>query len=373
MEEQPLDATIQMPAQASTLAPMVDDLYYFIYWVSVVSFVLIVGAMVYFAWRFRRRKGVKSKPPGHHTALELLWTFSPLIVLAYMFHQGFQGFMFMSVPPPNSINVRVEAYQWGWRFFHPGAESSDNELTVPINRPVRLIMASMPKGPNPGEGAVIHSFFVPALRVKRDVVPGMYSSLWFEATRLGTFDIFCTEYCGVGAPAEGAVIDPNSLGTRDEQGRWRPSAAAGHAGMLSRLRVVSQQDYDEYRRALDNIPSSYNNDYVAWGRDLFSANGCPACHVVAPGAPATVGPNLSNVAGYPQELTNGQSPVADLDYLRESIREPAAAIVAGYANAAMPSFAGLGEAKIDALAAYIASLSDRGQDVGQAVLQAHAE
>ncbi len=127
------------------------------------------------------------------------------------------------------------------------------------------------------------------------------------------------------------------------------------------------------RRPLDNIPSSYNNDYVAWGRDLFSANGCPACHVVAPGAPATVGPNLSNVAGYPQELTNGQSPVADLDYLRESIREPAAAIVAGYANAAMPSFAGLGEAKIDALAAYIASLSDRGQDVGQAVLQAHAE
>lgn len=373
MEEQPLDATIQMPVQASTLAPMVDDLYYFIYWVSVVSFVLIVGCMVLFAWRFRRRKGATSKPPGHHTVLELVWTFSPLIVLAYMFHQGFQGFMFMSVPPPNSINVRVEAFQWGWRFYQPGAESSDTELTVPVGRPVRLIMSSMPRGVEPGQGAVLHSFYIPAFRIKRDVVPGMFTSLWFEATREGTFDIFCTEYCGVGAPAPGAVIRAEDLGTRDEQGRWRPSAASGHAGMLSRVHVVSEDRYEQYRRELDSIPARYEGNFVAWGQDLFNQNGCPACHVVAAGAPSTVGPNLANVAGYPQPLTTGASVVADLDYLRESLREPQAAIVAGYSNAAMPSFAGLGEAKIDAISAYIASISDRGEEIVEQVQAAHAE
>lgn len=374
MEEQPLDATIQMPAQASTLAPMVDDLYYFIYWVSVISFVLIVGCMVVFAWRFRRRRGVTSKPPGHHTVLELFWTFSPLLVLAYMFHQGFEGFMFMSVPPPNSINVRVEAYQWGWRFYYPNAESADSELTVPVNRPVRLIMASVPRGQGPGEGAVLHSFFVPALRVKRDVVPGMFTSLWFEATRRGTYDIFCAEYCGVGAPAPGAAALTNrDLGTTDAEGRWRPSAAAGHAGMLSRLHVVTPEEYAEHVRLLDSIPLQYNNDYAAWGEDLFSANGCGACHTVTPGAPGTVGPNLANVAGYPQPLTTGQSPVADLEYLRESIREPQAAIVAAYAQASMPSFAGLGEAKIDALVAYIASISDRGESIVQEVQTIHTE
>src|SRR5688500_1880719 len=114
MNDQGLDATIQMPEQASTLAPMIDSIYYDIYWISVAFFIAIVGAMVYFAWRFRRRPGVTSKPPGHHNALELFWTFSPLVLLAYMFHQGFDGFMFMSVAPPNSINVRVKATQWSW-------------------------------------------------------------------------------------------------------------------------------------------------------------------------------------------------------------------------------------------------------------------
>ncbi|MCZ7683121.1 MAG: hypothetical protein M5U28_31655 [Sandaracinaceae bacterium] len=240
MDEQPLDATIQMPAQASTLAPMVDSLYYDIYWISVAFFVAIVGAMVLFAWRFRRQKGVKSKPPGHHNALELFWTFSPLILLAYMFHEGFVGFMFMSVPPPNSINVRVEAFQWGWRFQQPNG-LVESELWVPQGRPVRLIMGSVPRGTEVGQGAVLHSFFVPALRVKRDVVPGMYTSLWFEPTRLGTYDIFCTEYCGVGAPAEGAVLTESDLRVDG-----RPTAAAGHAGMLSRLHVVPPEEYERH-------------------------------------------------------------------------------------------------------------------------------
>lgn len=365
MDEQPLDATIQMPAQASTLAPMVDSLYYDIYWISVAFFVAIVGAMVLFAWRFRRQKGVKSKPPGHHNALELFWTFSPLILLAYMFHDGFEGFMFMSVPPPNSINVRVEAFQWGWRFQQPNG-LVESELWVPRGRPVRLIMGSVPRGTEVGQGAVLHSFFVPALRVKRDVVPGMYTSLWFEPTRLGTYDIFCTEYCGVGAPAEGS-----SLSDEDLRANGRPTAAAGHAGMLSRLHIVPPDEYE--RHLVEGMRNPYGDDFPRWGQELFSQNACNACHVVTPGAPGTVGPNLANVAGYPQPIQGAQPIVADLEYLRESLREPQAHIVEGFGAASMPSFAALGELKIDALVAYIASISDRGEDVVQAVQQAHPQ
>ncbi|HEY8429726.1 MAG TPA: cytochrome c oxidase subunit II transmembrane domain-containing protein [Sandaracinaceae bacterium] len=367
MEEQAADATIQLPEQASTLAPMVDSLYYDIFWISVVFFVAIVGCMVVFAWRYRRRKGHKSKPPGHHNALELFWTFSPLILLAYMFHEGFQGFLFMSVPPPNSINVRVEAFQWGWRFQQPNG-CVESELWVPEGEPVRLIMGSIPRGTGAGQGAVIHSFYVPALRVKRDVVPGMFTSLWFEATRRGTYDIFCAEYCGVGAPAEGA-----RLSDADLRANGRPTAAAGHAGMLSRIHVVSPEEYRDHLRACMRIPDQYGGDYAAWGRDLFTENGCPACHVTTAGAPASVGPNLANVAGYPQPIEGGAPVVADVDYLRESIREPQATIVEGFGGASMPSFAALGELKIDALVAYIGSLSDRGEDVVQAVQAAHAE
>lgn len=367
MNDQGLDATIQMPAQASSLAPMVDKLYYEVYWFSVISFVGVVGAMVYFAWRYRRRKGVVSKPPGHHNALELFWTFSPLILLAYFFHQGFTGFMFMSVPPPNSINVRVEAFQWGWRFQQPNG-LVESELWAPEHRPVRLIMSSVPRGTGPGQGAVLHSFFVPALRVKRDVVPGMYASVWFEGTRRGTYDIYCAEYCGVGAPAPGAVLTNEQL-----RQNGRPTAAAGHSGMISRLHIVSSAEYQEHLRAGLDIPEKYEGDYAAWGRDLYSENGCAACHVVEPGAPATVGPNLSNVAGYPQALETGESVVADLEYLRESLRSPQAQVVAGYGGASMPSFGALGELKIDALSAYIASLSDQGQSVVDEVQALHAK
>ncbi len=365
MEEQAADATIQLPEQASTLAPMVDSLYYDIYWISVAFFVAVVGCMVLFAWRYRRRKGVKSKPPGHHNALELFWTFSPLILLAYMFHQGFEGFMFMSVPPATSIPVRVEAFQWGWRFQQPNG-LVESELWVPQGRPVRLIMGSIPRGTEAGQGAVLHSFYVPALRVKRDVVPGMFTSLWFEATRLGTYDIFCTEYCGVGEPAEGAVLSDEDL-----RQNGRPTAAAGHSGMLSRIHIVTPEEYE--RHLIEGMRNPYGDDFPRWGEELFTQNGCPACHVVTPGAPPSVGPNLAGIAGTPQALESGESHTADLEYLRESIREPQAQIVHGFTGASMPSFAALGELKIDALAAYIGSLSPQGQEVVQAVQQAHPE
>jgi cytochrome c oxidase subunit 2 len=344
------EATVQLPEQASTLAPLVDKVYYEIYWVSVVSFILIVGAMCLFAWRYRRRKGVASKPPGHHNALELFWTFSPLIVLAYFFHQGFDGFMYMSVPPPNSVNIRVTAYKWRWVFEQPNG-MQEGELTVPANRPVRLIMGSAPNPPGGRcndhdqcegglceagvcqDAAVLHSFFVPAFRVKRDVVPGMFTSLWFEATREGDFQVYCTEYCGT-----------------------------GHSAMLSRAHVLSECEYDRYLAVGPQRPAEYTTD-VEWGQSLFTNNGCPACHNIDAAQGAGVGPNLANVAGYPQPLEEGGSPVADTEYLRTSLREPQAQIVRGFTSAAMPSFAGLPQSQTNALIAYVASLSDRADTI----------
>ena len=357
-DETGYDATIQMPEGASTLAQHVDSLYYDIFWISVVFFVAIVGCMVLFAWRFRRRKGVKSKPPGHHFALEIFWTFSPLLLLAYMFHQGFDGFMMMSIPPENAINIRAEARQWSWNFRYPSGRD-DGELYVPINEPVRLIMSSHPRGVD--SPAVLHSFFAPALRVKRDIVPGMFTSLWFEATRLGTYDIYCAEYCGLDQWVHENPNTGQPIVVTDEMihANGRPTARVGHSGMLSRLHVVSAEEY----AAFDNMgrPAEFE-DNVAWGEDVFGQQ-CVACHNVAADAGAGVGPNLYNVVGYDQDLAGGGSRMADLEYMRESLREPGAAIVAGFESAAMTSFASFNEAKIDAIIAYLASQSDRGGDM----------
>lgn len=345
MEEQEyLDATIQLPEQASTLAPAVDSLYYDIYWISVAFFVAIVGAMVWFAWQYRRRKGVKSKPPGHHTALELFWTFSPLILLAYMFHQGFDGYMAMVIPPENAITVRARAYKWRWEFEQPNG-MIEGQLRVPVGQPVRMVMASVPNGPNPEDAAVLHSFFIPSFRVKRDVVPGMYTSLWFEATREGTFDIYCTEYCGT-----------------------------GHSRMLSEVEVMSQEAYREYLRIGPSCPDDIEEDWE-WGQSLFANNGCPACHNVDAAQGAGVGPNLANVAGTMQPIDGGGEHLADYAYIRESIQQPQAQIVSGFTSAAMPAF-NLPETQLDALVSYLAHLSSEGssleipQHCGDAAAQA---
>ncbi|MGF1468582.1 MAG: cytochrome c oxidase subunit II [Sandaracinaceae bacterium] len=336
MDENYREATIQLPEAASTLAPMVDGLYSWIFWVSTVSFVLIVGFMVAFAWYFRRRRGVTSKPPGHNNTLELFWTFLPVPFLVVMFHYGFEGYMFMSVPPENAIDVRVQGSAgWAWSYEQPNG-LQDSVLRVPVDRPVRLIMSSIPSGSNP---AVLHSFFVPAFRIKRDLVPGMFTSVWFEATREGTYQVYCTEYCG-----------------------------SGHSAMLSTVEVMSQEDYDAYLERGPGRPDEYPDD-IAWGESLFAQNACIGCHNRAEGAGRLVGPNLWGVAGSLQPVEGEGDVLADADYLRTSIWEPASQIVEGYPNQ-MPSYAHLPISVRDALVAYIASLSPEN---GASVLEALEE
>jgi cytochrome c oxidase subunit 2 len=332
--------SFQLPAQLSTIAPEIDWLYDFISIISLIFFVGIVGAMVYFMVKYRRRPGVKSEPTGHHNTLELFWTFSPLILLFMMFHWGFQTYISASVAPDDSLNIRVRASQWIWNFEHPNGVSETGEVHVPAGRPVRMILSS---------DDVLHSFFVPDFRVKRDAVPGMFTSLWFQAIIpndengepiqpndahiLYDSQVFCTEYCGT-----------------------------SHSAMLATLHVMTQTDYDAFLAVGPQCTGGTGPDgacneteMVAWGQQNFQRIGCTTCHHVDQGGLASPGPNLFGIAGTQVALEGGATATADAEYLEHSIREPQAQIVSGFTGVQMSHFR-LGDAQIRSLVAYIQSL-----------------
>jgi len=170
------EPTVQLPGQWSTVAPHVDWVFYFIYWMSVILFVGIIGTALYFVWKYQRKPGVQAEPTGHNLPLEVGWTVAPVIFLVLLFHWGFQGYVQMTVPPANAMEIRVRARKWSWDFEYPNGAHVVNELHAPVGRPVKLIISSED---------VLHSFFVPAFRVKRDAVPGMYGTMWFQATTTG--------------------------------------------------------------------------------------------------------------------------------------------------------------------------------------------
>jgi cytochrome c oxidase subunit 2 len=322
----------------STLAPDVDNLYYLIYWVSVVTFVLVTGFMVYYVVKYRRRPGHKAMPTGHNTVLEIAWTFSPLIFLAYLFHAGFQGYMKGVVAPVDALEIRVRAMQWSWEFEHPNGTTVMNELMVPVNRPVKLIMSS---------SDVLHSFFIPQFRVKRDVVPGMYTTLWFEAVETTTEDhpvyVFCAEYCG--APL--GIVD----------GTVETGRNSNHSTMMANVKVVTDDEYTKFLQEGPPMPAQCENSenpQACWGEFLYGQNGCRACHSTEPGVEHPA-PSWAGLFGSQVHLTSGETRVADENYIMQSIREPQAEIVQGYAGINMPPFR-LADRQIDAIIAYMRSL-----------------
>lgn len=312
---QPTAPTIQLPMGNSTIAGQVDSMYYLIYWISVVFFVGIVGAMVVFLVKYRRRGNEKGAPTGHNTALEVFWTFSPLIILVFLFHQGFKGYLFGLRAPENAIEIRVRASQWKWEFEYPGGMRQNSELRVPVGTPIKLIMSS---------DDVIHSFYVPEFRIKRDVVPGMYSTVWFEAINEGEYTIFCTEFCGT-----------------------------SHAAMLGTARVVSREAYDRF--LAEGVGPREGETPEQWGERLFSENACNSCHS-RDGAPAP-GPTFKGLFGRTEQLEGGASVTVDENYLRESILQPQAKIVRGFSTVVMPTYAAtLRDRQLDALIAYIKTI-----------------
>ena len=209
-----------------------------------------------------------------------------------------------------------------WEFEHENGMTQLNELTVPEKTPIKLVMSS---------SDVLHSFYIPDFRVKKDVVPGMYTSLWFEATKKGDVQVYCTEYCGAPPGAEGN---------------------AGHSSMLAKIHVVSRDEYAKFLAEGPPIPAGLSP--AQWGEQLYSQNGCKTCHNVD-GFTKLPAPNFKGLWNRQERFTDGSAVTVDENYIRESILQPQAKIVAGYQNILMPPYR-LPEKQLDAIIAYIKSL-----------------
>jgi cytochrome c oxidase subunit II len=349
MNESNAPATFQLPEQMSTVAADVDWLYYFIYWTSVVLFVALIGAMIWWAIKYRERPGHKATPTGHNMTLEVAWTIAPLFILAFLFHKGFQGYMDMDIAPANSIEIHVNAKQWSWEFVYPNGGSSD-ELIVPVHKPVKLILSS---------GDVLHSFFVPALRVKRDVVPGMFSNVWFEATHEGHDDVFCAEYCG--GRSQGPNGELPYQPSDDPMHPFVTGQATGHWAMHAMLHVVSDEEYGKFVKSIGDKCDQFASTgkpcpgdiAAAQGLKIYTNKGCLACHTTT-GAPG-VGPSWKGIWGK-MEATNVGTVKVDENYIRESVLDPQAKIVNGF-GPVMPTFRGqMTDQELSEVIAYIESL-----------------
>lgn len=328
------DLMKQLPAQWSTFGPGFDWLFYFLYWMSVVLFVGIIGTAVYFVVKYRRRPGVKAEPTGHNLVMELAWTVAPVVLLVMLFHWGFSGYISLTSPPPDALDIRVRARKWSWDFEYPNGGHSQNDVTVPINRPVRFVMSSED---------VIHSMFVPAFRVKRDAVPGMYSTLWFQATHTGDTRFYCAEYCG-------AADEP----VTQADGSTRET---GHFSMGGLVHIVPQSAWAGYLESILRAPSHADGREFTpaeWGEQLYTQQNCNTCHSVN-GTPMT-GPTWQHLFGQQVTLTDGTRVLADENFLRRSILEPNAQVVQGF-GPIMPSYQGsLTDRQLDAIIAYIRTL-----------------
>jgi cytochrome c oxidase subunit II len=303
-----------LPEQASTFAGKVDALYMFLVVVSVVFTVLTAVLVIFFAIKYRRRsEDDQPEPPHADNRMEIICSAILLVLVLVMFGWGASLYFKGSQPPPNAMEILVTGKQWMWKIQHPQGKREINELHVPVGQPVRMTMTSED---------VIHSFYIPAFRVKADVVPGRYTSLWFEPTKLGKYHLFCAEYCGT---------------QHSRMGGW--------------VYVVSQADYERWLRgAAGGAPLSP----VDAGAKLFTNLGCVTCHAGGPGAR---GPLLTGVFGAPVKLADGSEVVANEDYLRESILNSQAKVVAGF-QPIMPLFKGLvSEEQLMQLIAYIKSLA----------------
>lgn len=311
-----------LPAPESTGAAVVDWVFYLILAVCTFFFVLIMSLMIAFVVLYRRREGVgPGVTPSHSTALEVTWTVIPVLVVMGIFYAGFKGFMDLRRPPANAYEVQVFAQKWSWTFQYGNGAVSE-QLHVPVDRPIRLVLSSQD---------VIHSFFVPAFRMKMDAVPGRYTHAWFHARREGQFDIYCAEYCGAAATGE-----------------------QGHSSMLSKVIVHPPGEFERWVDDQANVLKRLSP--VEAGEQLYKRYGCASCHTTD--GTRLEGPSFKGIFGETHEFTNSPPTVVDENYLRESILEPMKKIRAGY-RAVMPTYQGRfkSDDEIAAIIEFIKSLN----------------
>ena len=288
-----LNASALFPREASTIAPYADALYFFLLTITVIGLVLVATLVFGFSIRYRQSNHPVAEQVEGSTLLEATWTIIPLILFMICFVWGALLYFRIYSPPTNAMNIYVVGKQWMWKAEHPGGQHEINALHVPTGRPVQLTMISQD---------VFHSFSIPDFRVKREVIPGRYSTVWFEATTPGTYHLFCTQYCGT-----------------------------NHSQMIGEITVLSPEDYQKWTEGSTSGMSLAQN-----GERLFATMGCNACHS---GSAAARGPNLAGVYGSKLQLASGSEVLVNEAYLRDAILNPSQHVTAGY-TPIMPTYQG---------------------------------
>ncbi len=301
-----------IPESASTIADKIDALFYFLSAVSILFSLIIAIGLAFSAARFRKGSKVSRKGAvDEHLPLELVWSIVPLMIAMFIFGWSAKLYFELRVPPANAMEIYVVGKQWMWKIQHPEGNREINELHIPVGRPVKLIMTSQD---------VIHSFYIPAFRVKQDVLPGKYSQQWFEATKPGEYHLFCAEYCGT-----------------------------SHSGMIGKIIAMEPSAYEAWLMS----SSSVGIAMASSGAELFSRFGCNACHRQT----GPRGPALEGLFGKEVRLANGETVIANQEYIRESILNPNAKLVQGYQQL-MPTYKDqLSSDQVNELIEYVRSLS----------------
>jgi cytochrome c oxidase subunit II len=299
------------PPEASKIAPQADALFFFMVLVSLVGLTIVILLVLSFSLLYHKRRHPQATQIEGSTLLEATWTIIPLGLFLIMFVWGSLIYFRIYTPPANAMNIYVVGKQWMWKAEHEGGQHEINSLHVPSGRAVQLTLISQD---------VFHSFSIPAFRVKREAIPGRYTTVWFEATTPGTYHLFCTQYCGT-----------------------------NHSQMIGDIVVLTP---DDYKRWLDS--STSGNSLAQDGERLFASLSCNACHNATPEAR---GPNLVGIYGSHVTLNNGQTIAADEGYLRQAILNPSQNVRQGYAPI-MPTYQGqISEDGVIALVEYIRNLN----------------
>lgn len=309
-----------LPPAKSTYAAEYDAIFWFVHLSSLVLTIGILIAIAYFLYKYRRKSENDVTPViTHNNKLEVTWSVIPLVLCLIIFGWGYQAYVTMTTTPDDAYEVNVSAQKWLWNFTYENGARSTGELHVPAGRPIKLVMSS---------NDVIHSFFVPDYRIKKDVVPGRYTEAWFQVPEAGESIIFCTEYCGT-----------------------------GHSDMYGKVVVHEQEEFDQW--LADNAGGASRPDDLApaeWGEQLAQQNACQTCH--SPDGADLTGPTWQGIFGTQHTMTDGSTVEVDENYLRESILDPSAKIREGYQEGLMPTYQGvLNDEQITAIIEYIKTLN----------------
>lgn len=324
-----------LPEQASKHASDIDWLHNLITDLSVFFTVAIVGTMIYFAIKYRRRGGKDHETPDIHgdNRLEILWTVIPTLVCIFLAYYGIIYYKEIRTVPADAMTVSVTGQKWWWDFEYENGKKVSGEFVVPVDKPVRLLMESKD---------VLHSFFIPAMRVKSDVIPGRFTYISFTPVKTGTYRSYCTEYCG------------------DQ-----------HSAMLASLKVVPQAEFDDWLKDKSDEIKAARMNPAELGAELYVQKGCNSCHSLD--GSKIVGPSFLKLFGKEREFSDGTKAVADEQYIRNSIYNPNFQVVSGFNPGMMPVFEGqIDNKELSGLIHFIKSL-DGTQQVEVPAKEAAAE